>query len=302
MDNTKKHTLLVIDDSELNILALTRILETDYSVVVARSGNEGVETAKEVAPDVIILDIIMPDIDGYETIKILKKNVSTRKIPVIFITAMTKSEDEEKGLALGAADYITKPFSKEIVKLRVQNQVRMLDYISTIEQLSRIDQLTGLHNRRSFHERLTSEWKLAVRESTTISVLIMDVDHFKHCNDTYGHLLGDTILQKVAKELSKSARRPTDFVARWGGEEFIMLLPKTESENALMVAEFIRKNVEDMVVTFNDGRQTSVTISIGVNSNTPTVECAVYEFLHYADKALYAAKSNGRNMVVVHEG
>jgi len=300
MNDKKKHTILVIEDSELNIAKLRQILDTDYDVVVARCGYEGIETAKNIIPDVILLDIILPDIDGFETITILKKTVATRKIPVIFITGLTKTEDEGKGLRLGGVDYITKPFCVEVVKLRVQNQIRMLDYISTIEQLSRIDQLTGLHNRRSYHERLISEWKLAIREGSTISVLIMDIDHFKACNDTFGHLHGDIILQKVAKVISKSAKRPTDFVARWGGEEFIILLPKTESEGALIVAESVRKSVENATITLNDGRSTSVTISIGVNTHTPTQECAVYDFLHRADKAMYRAKEEGRNRVIVH--
>jgi len=301
MRNKKKHTILIIEDSELNIAALSRILSPEYDVLVARSGREGIELAKNNSPIIIILDIILPDIDGFETIQMLKKAVSTRKIPVIFITALTNIADEEKGLKLGGADYITKPFSDDIVKLRVKNQINILEYVSTIENMSRTDQLTGLHNRRSFHERLVSEWKLAAREGTSLSLLIMDVDHFKECNDTFGHLLGDTILQKVAKEISKSTKRPTDFVARWGGEEFITLLPRTDSDNALIVAETIRKNVEDAVITLPDNRSANVTISIGVNTHLPTRKCAVYEFLHQADRAMYAAKDQGRNRVIVHQ-
>jgi len=296
----KKHTILIIDDSEVNIVTLSRILEPDYDVVIARTGREGLETAKNIMPDIIILDIVMPDIDGFEVIKILKKTVATRKIPVIFITALTKTEDEGNGLRLGGVDYITKPFCTEVVKLRVKNQSRMLNYISTIEHLSRIDQLTGLHNRLSYHERLLSEWKLAVREKTTLSVLIMDIDRFKECNDTFGHLLGDNILQKVAKVVAKSAKRPTDFVARWGGEEFILLLPKTDSEGARNLAEEVRESVEATTITLDDGRSTNVTISIGINTHSPTKECAVYEFLHHADKAMYTAKDEGRNRVVVY--
>ncbi|MCL2820061.1 MAG: diguanylate cyclase [Oscillospiraceae bacterium] len=297
----EKRTILIIDDSPSCVSTLTRVLSGTYNIIVAKCGHEGIETAKKKNPDLIILDIQMPDMDGYETITILKKTVSTRNIPVIFITALTKIEDEEKGLKLGGSDFITKPFSADIVKLRVNNQIRMLDYVSTIEQLSRIDQLTGLPNRRSFHERLTSEWKLAVREGTTLSVLVMDIDHFKNCNDTFGHLLGDAVLQKISTVIKDNARKPTDFAARWGGEEFIILLPKTNAEGAHLVAESIRDDIEHFTIIFKDNRKTKVTMSVGVNTHSPTRECSVNEFLHHADNALYAAKRNGRNNVTVHQ-
>jgi diguanylate cyclase (GGDEF)-like protein len=238
--------------------------------------------------------------DGFDTIVALKKAISTRYIPVIFITSLSKPEDETKGLLLGGSDYITKPFNPEVVRQRVKNQIRILEYIKQIEQLSRIDQLTGLPNRRSFHERLLSEWKLAIRENTSISLLVLDLDHFKNCNDTFGHLMGDTVLQKVAKIIDAITKRPTDFSARWGGEEFIVLLPKTDSNSAQAVAELIRSSIEQKTITFHDGSSTKVTISIGVNTHIPTKNCSLNDFLHYADDALYTAKRNGRNNVTVH--
>jgi len=299
--NKKKHSILIIEDSDVHIASLARILTPYYEVLISRSGHDGIELARYSKPDVIILDIIMPDMDGFETITILKKNVSTRYIPVIFITSLTKVEDEEKGLRLGGSDYITKPFSDEIVKLRIQNQIRMLEYIHSIEQLSRIDQLTGLPNRRSFHERLLSEWKLAVRERTTISLLVIDIDHFKKCNDTFGHLMGDVVLQKISKEIKNNLQKPTDLAARWGGEEFIAVLPKTESDGALYVAEKIRSAIESLVVVFNDGRSTNVTTSVGVATYSPTKTCSINDFIQKADNALYEAKRNGRNNVTVHK-
>ena len=300
MRKQKKHTILIIDDSDVNITALIRILSPDYNTHIAMSGKEGIELAKSISPDLIILDIVMPDMDGFDTIVALKKAVSTRYIPVVFITALSKPEDETKGLLLGGSDYITKPFSPEVVKQRVINQIRILEYIKKIEQLNRIDQLTSLPNRRSFHERLLSEWKLAVREKTPISLLVMDLDHFKKCNETFGHLLGDIVLQKVAKLINGMIRRPTDFSARWGGEEFIVLLPKTDSESAQAIAEFIRSSIENKPITFSDGLTTNLTISIGVNTQNPTKSCSMNDFLHYADDALYSAKRNGRNNVMVH--
>lgn len=299
MELTKKHNILIIDDSEFNIAVLLRILGSSYSVSIAKSGIEGIEIAKKLNPDVIILDIIMPGMDGFETIAVLKKNASTSKIPVIFISGLSKTEDEEKGLALGGADYITKPFSTEIVKLRVRNQILMLEYIRTIEELGRIDQLTGIPNRRSFHERLFIEWKSAIRDSALISILIMDIDNFKMINDTFGHMMGDVVLQKVSKAIKDSIKRPTDFIARWGGEEFIVLLPSTATDGAFFVAESIRKSVEDVEIIFMDGRSTKVTMSIGLNTHQPTNECVVNSFLHDADSALYEAKANGKNNVTI---
>ena len=300
MKKQKKHTILIIDDSDVNIATLLRILSPDYKTLIAKSGNEGIELAKSISPDLIILDIVMPDMDGFDTIVALKKAVSTRYIPVIFVTALSNPEDETKGLLLGGSDYITKPFSPEVVKLRVKNQIRILEYIKKIEQLNRIDQLTGLPNRRSFHERLLSEWKLAIREETSISLLVMDLDHFQKCNDKFGHLMGDTVLQKVAKIIDGISKRPTDFSARWGGEEFIVLLPKTDSEDAQEIAKLICSSVENKVITFNNGLSTKITISIGVNTHKPTQDCSLNDFLHYADNALFSAKRNGRNNVTVH--
>jgi len=301
MKTSKKHTILIIEDSDVHIAALIRVLAPYYDVIISRCGHDGIELARYSKPDVIILDIIMPDMDGFETISILKKNVSTRYIPVIFITSLTNIKDEEKGLALGGSDYITKPFSADIVKLRVKNQIRMLEYINTIEQLSRIDQSTGLPNRRSFHERLLSEWKLAIRERTKVSLLVIDIDHFKKCNDTFGHLMGDVVLQKVAKEIVDSLQKPADFAAKWGGEEFIAVLPKTDSEDAIYIAEKIRKSIEDLVVTFRDGRSTKITVSVGVNTYSPKRVCSLNDFIRHADNALHEAKNNGRNNIKVHQ-
>jgi diguanylate cyclase (GGDEF)-like protein len=250
-------------------------------------------------PDVIILDIVMPQMDGYEVIAALKKSVSTRKIPVVFVTGLSSSQDEKKGLAMGGADYISKPFNDEVVKLRVNNQIRLINYIKTIERMSRIDQLTGMHNRRSFDERLFSEWKRAKRENNEISILIMDIDHFKRCNDTYGHLDGDVVIQKVADAIRDTLMRSADFSARWGGEEFIALLPNTDSAGAFFIAEKIRKDVEDMEINFSNGESTKVTLSIGMCTMTPDADTSVDDLLRHADSALYFAKNGGRNMVWV---
>jgi len=294
-----KNNVLIIDDSDLNLTILTDILSPYYNIYTAKNGIDGIESAKNHQPDIIILDIILPGMDGYETITVIKNDVKIKKIPVIFITGLTDTKEEEKGLAMGGADYITKPFSPEIVKLRVGNQIRMLEYINEIERMSMNDVMTGLPNRRSFDERLSMEWKRALRIGHPISILVIDIDFFKKYNDTHGHLNGDIILREVAKAIKQTTNRPGDFTARWGGEEFIVLLPDTDSKGAAEIAEQIRKNIENTRVILNDGSVTRACVSVGVNTHVPNPVYSIDKFIHYADDALYSAKANGRNQICV---
>jgi len=297
MSEEKKNSLLIVDDEKINLKILTLILNPEYIIYTATNGLDAIEKAKEYMPDLILLDILMPEMDGYQTLSALKKCERTHKIPVIFTTGLCSVEDEEKGLSLNAADYITKPFSGIIVKLRVRNQIQIINQLRTIERLSMIDQLTDMPNRRSFDERLHMEWNQAIREHTPISILMMDLDRFKNLNDVYGHQQGDIVLQKIAKVFQNTFRRSGDFAARWGGEEFIVLLPNTRLSGAMDVAEKIRSAVESAVIPCADGSNLKITISIGVNSEEPVQDSSIYDFIYNADKALYAAKDAGRNRV-----
>jgi len=297
MSEMKKNSILIVDDEEANIIALTHILSPHYTVYAVKDGQDALEVAEEYRPDVILLDIIMPDMDGYSVIKALKNSDKTWDIPVIFITGLSNPDDEVRGLDLGAADYISKTFSPAIVNLRVKNQIKMLNQLRTIELISMIDQLTAIPNRRGFVNRLDMEWIRAIRDNTSISVLVIDVDKFKVYNDTYGHQQGDVVLQAVARTVEQSLNRPGDFAARWGGEEFIVLLPNTDTSGALLIAEKIRQNVSNLVIPCSDGTETIVTISIGVNALTPQLTSSRETFISEADKALYRAKSSGRNRV-----
>ncbi|MDR0290030.1 MAG: diguanylate cyclase [Treponema sp.] len=300
MADEKKNTLLIVDDEVMNLKFLTYILGTDYTIYTATNGANAIEKAHELMPDLILLDILMPGMDGYETIASLKEHEKTKDIPVIFITGLSSAEDEEKGLALDAADYISKPFGAMIVKLRVRNQIKIVNQIRTINHLSMIDQLTNIPNRRSFDERLRTEWNRAIRDHVSIGLLMMDVDKFKNYNDTYGHQQGDVVLQTVARVFEHSAKRPGDLAARWGGEEFVVLLPNTFLDGAMNLAEHIRSEVEASVVPCANGLTTKVTISIGVNAQEPVLGSSVDAFISNADKALYEAKAQGRNRVVAH--
>ena len=297
MDGGKENSLLIIDDEKVNLKILTHILSPDYTIYTATNGANGIKIAREHLPDLILLDILMPEMDGYETLAEIKKYEKTKKIPVIFITGLDSEKDEEKGLALDAADYIIKPFSSLIVKLRVRNQIQMLNQLRTIEYLSMHDQLTQLPNRRSFDERLRMEWNQAIREQTPISILMTDLDKFKKFNDMYGHQQGDTVLRMVAGIFPQSLKRPGDFAARWGGEEFTVLLPNTPLSGAMDIAERIRAAVESIKIPCADGSTLNITISIGVNSHLPTKDSSMTSFVSTADKALYDAKQSGRNIV-----
>jgi len=297
MDEPVNNSILIIDDETSNLMSLNNILCADYSVYVAKGGQEALKKARELLPDLILLDVIMPDMDGYEVLTELKTFEMTQNIPVIFITGLDSNEDEEKGLALDAADYITKPFSAAIVKLRVGNQIKLINQMRAIEHLSMTDQLTGIANRRCFDQQIAKEWRRSIRYRAPISLLMIDVDKFKTYNDTYGHQQGDAAIQIVAQTLSMALKRPADLAARWGGEEFAVLLPVTDRSGATVIAEFIRSNIEAAPLECSSGVSTSITVSIGVHSHIPEKGDSIDEFISKADTALYTAKEMGRNRV-----
>jgi diguanylate cyclase (GGDEF)-like protein len=283
-----KQKILIVDDDRSNILVLNHILKPTYSTLAAISGEAAIEIAKTAIPDLILLDVIMPDMTGFETLSILKREDSLRRVPVIFITALDSTEDEEKGFALGAVDYITKPFHNSIVRARVKTHLQMMAYIREIEKFGKTDVLTGLPNRRSFNEQINIEWSRAMREKEPLSVLMIDIDDFKQYNDKHGHLQGDVLLQTIAGVFLKSVERSVDFIARWGGEEFIILLPNAELGEAVKVAERVRANVENTIIA---------TISLGVNTEIPIAGGTIDEFIAKADTMLYDAKKTGKNKV-----
>ena len=295
--DSKKNSILIVDDESSNIMILTQILSRDYTIYAAKSGRDAIEIANEYKPDVILMDILMPEMDGYAVIAELKGSFRTHAIPVIFVSGLNEVWDEEKGLSAGASDYISKPFSTAIVRLRVQNQIRMQNYIRTIEHLGMMDQLTDIPNRRSFDERLRLEWARAVRDKTPISLLMIDLDRFKDYNDTYGHMQGDKALQEVAKLFTHELKRSVDFVARWGGEEFVVLLGNTTGYGAAILAERIRAKVEQLPILLADGKATFITVSIGVYTQIPTPGNPLDDFIRNGDSAMYEAKKSGRNKV-----
>ncbi len=298
MDNTgKKSTILIVDDMPANIKVLGELLKADYKIRLATSGKKALKIAcSSNAPDLILLDIIMPEMDGYEVCKRLKADNTTKSIPVIFITAMDQEKDETKGLSLGAVDYITKPFSLPIVKARIKTHIELKHHRDLLEDLSTLDGLTSIPNRRRFDEILEIEWLRALRETTPLSLIMIDIDHFKLYNDNYGHIAGDDCLRKVAACLSGTTNRPADFLARYGGEEFALILPRTDSEGAINVAELLIKKIDNLRIAHAYSKVSDqITISQGIATIIPDRQRPALFLVENADKCLYRAKEEGRN-------
>ena len=298
-DANKKETILVIDDQTNNIMTLTHILSEDYTVLASKSGEAGLEIARNQRPDLILLDILMPGIDGYEVIKQLKHDSRTRNIPVIFISGLNTIEDEEKGLNYGAADYIGKPFTPAIVHLRVSNQIKMVSYIKRIEKFSMTDSLTDLPNRAAIEEHLEKTYQKQTLEQGNLSVFIMDIDNFKHYNDTYGHLQGDYVLKHVAAVLRQSFQRATDFVGRWGGEEFIAIVENATHEDNVAMANIVKENMQLFTRRKRDSIYgENVTLSLGIHTDIPNERESTRTYVERADLAMYAAKKAGKDCAV----
>jgi len=305
--NIKTFKILIVDDSPIDLEALCYIVSAHgrsaYEVITATNGLEAIDKALGEKPDLILLDIMMPELDGFHTIARLKNIEETRSIPVMFLTGLNSVDDEVKGLSLGAADYITKPFREPIVRARIRTQLKIVEQMRIIEEYGFMDVLTGLPNRRNFDNHLAGEWHHAVREGRPISMLMVDVDHFKLINDTYGHLQGDVVLQAIAEPIGASLRRSTDFAARWGGEEFAVLLPNTPVEAAFEIAEAMRIGIENTFIkNINNGTPLRAKVSIGVACMTPQPDTRLVEFIRQVDVALYDAKNTGRNKSCIYQG
>ncbi len=296
---TAPQVVLVVDDEPINLQVVARALRADYHVKIATSGAKALEVAlSDMPPDLILLDIMMPELDGYEVCRRLKSDPRTNNIPVIFITAMGEVGDEERGLGLGAVDYITKPFSLPIVQARVRTQLRLKWKSDMLERLVSLDALTEIPNRRRFDEVLEREWDRMRRDERPLSLIFIDVDFFKKFNDGYGHAVGDVCLKRVAGALRDIARHNGDFVARYGGEEFAVVLPGAPLERARSVAEMLREGVEGMAIPHvHRGDLAQVTISLGIGTFVPCAATTPVALIEAADAMLYGAKAAGRNRV-----
>lgn len=295
---TDMPTILIIDDQPSTLQALAKTLQGSYTLLVAPNGTEALEIARSRVPDLILLDVMLPDISGLDVCRTLKADPDLRDIPVIFVTALDEAADEAAGLEIGAIDYICKPFNPPIVQARVRNHIELKRQRDLLQRIAMIDGLTGVANRRSFDQALRQEWRRALRTYQPLSLLLMDVDHFKAYNDTYGHQEGDDCLRAVAESLSTQANRAADLLARYGGEEFACLLPETSLAQAHERAEVMRQAVLRREI-LHKGSTTApiVSISIGISSVIPSPSFSPDALLRHADTFLYQAKRNGRNRV-----
>ena len=299
----KKPTILVVDDMTTTLLLLHDLLKDTYEVKIAKSGTKALEILESPNDiDLILLDIEMPDINGYDVCKRIKNNETIKNIPIIFITGRTSQEDEEYGLNLGAIDYITKPFNKAIVKLRIKNYLNLKIKNDMLEKLSMYDGLTNIRNRRYFDETFEKTFSEIKRDKKSLAVLMIDIDFFKPYNDNYGHGQGDETLRKVAKALEKTIKRASDFVARYGGEEFVILLKDINKDGVEAVANNLLNAVRELKITHEFSKiENYVTVSIGVSYYNSSSDITKLELLLKADEALYNVKNSGRNNFAILE-
>ncbi len=297
--------VLVVDDNELiRRLATALLAKKNYEIATATNGMSALSRAAGFDPDVILLDVMMPEMDGFECCRRLKAHAATRDIPVVMVSSNTDAIDKIKGLETGAADYIVKPFDYGELLARVATQVKMKRLLDELEKKNELlqemvkkDSLTNLYNHRYFHERLSDEFSLCRGRQEALSCLVCDIDHFKNINDTFGHQAGDTILQSLASVFRELLRRD-DVAGRYGGEEFAFILPRTGTDEAAVQAEQIRCQVEKTHFNFS-GTAVNVTVSVG-GACYPAVHAQTSsELIRLADNALYAAKQRGRNTVVI---
>lgn len=290
--------VLIVDDSPLQAAQLKSILDSDYDVTCVHTAEEGLSCASRGEFALVLLDVVMPGMDGFMLLKKLQEEVITQRIPVILITSLTDIENEQRGFTLGAVDYIVKPFHPIIVKARVNTHVKLYQYRKQVENQSLTDQLTGVANRRRHDSYSLMRWQEATRLHLPFSVCMFDIDKFKVYNDTFGHPAGDKVIASVAKTAASYLRRSTDFFARYGGEEFVAFLIGDNAEKAFEYLKKIRQAVEDLHIPHNPSIGQWVTISIGGVTVIPQMKNSYEACLKIADTMLYDAKRFGRNKVV----
>lgn len=296
----KQQTLMIVDDYQGNLDAMGALFEFHYKVVLKDNAKDAIAYAIQEDVDLILLDVDMPQMNGYEACAKLKSNEMTAHIPVIFVTAAASPDEEEKGLLLRAVDYVTKPINFSILNVRVRNQMELVHYRKRLEVLSCVDGLTGASNRRQLDTMLLQHYASTIRYGNCLALLMIDIDNFKAYNDTYGHVQGDECLKQVATAIMSVRRRETDIVGRYGGEEFAVVLPDTDTEGATIVATKLLNRIRDLKIKHKGNKPYDIiTVSIGLAvfeaEHCDHQETSLEGFVDQADKQLYAAKHRGKN-------
>ncbi len=297
-----KQTVLIVDDQKFYSHFLKDIIHDKYHVLYANSGKQAMDIVLLQEIDLILLDIIMPDMDGYKICKWLQSNSITQHIPIIFISIKGQPQDQATGFALGAIDYITKDADPIVIKARIKNQLYLKKQRDKLVQSSHVDKLTEIYNRRFFDESLENLWFYTLRNKEYLSAIMMDIDFFKNYNDFYGHVEGDQCLKKVARAIRNSLLRSIDMVARYGGEEFSALLPATTSDGAVIVVKRIQEKIQELKIKHELSEVSQfLTISIGIATIRPKEGVQPMSLIKRADFGLYMAKKEGRNRFITIE-
>ncbi|HEV8432937.1 MAG TPA: diguanylate cyclase [Thermoanaerobaculia bacterium] len=291
-----KGKLLIVDDQPANIRVMAEALRDDYELFFATSGERALEIIAGGGIELVLLDVVMPGLDGFEVCRRLKADEATSRIPVIFVTAREEVGDEARGFDLGAVDYITKPVQPPIVRARVRTHIELKRARDLLESLASIDAVTTIANRRRFDVSIETEWKRCARSHSPLTLAIADVDHFKSFNDTYGHTRGDECLRSIALAIRSVAPRPSDLAARYGGEEFAIVLPETDAAAARTLMEAMLDAVRMLQIAHSGSSCADhVTISAGAATMVPHIDGHHSVIVEAADTALYEAKQSGRN-------
>jgi len=288
--------ILVVDDAMENIQILHAALQDQHEVLFALDGARALELARAQRPDLILLDAVMPHMDGHGVLAALRAEPQTRDIPVIFVTALSSPEDETRALDAGAADFISKPVNVAVVRARVRTQLTVKRQADTLRALTLTDSLTGVANRRAFSERMDVEWRRCARAELPMALILADIDHFKMYNDYYGHQAGDACLEQVARAMGRTAGRAQDLVARYGGEEFAVLLPQLDVGGAAGVAQRMLAELARLAIPHAASPTAPLlTASMGIAAVVPGAGQTGAALIRAADAALYEAKAAGRN-------
>lgn len=289
--------LLIVDDHPINIRALHEVFASDHDVFMALTGEQALAFCRKTPPDLVLLDVLMPEMDGLQVCRALKQSAETEGIPVIFVTGLDDPEGEAACWDAGCVDFITKPINARTVRNRVRAHLTLKHQTDLLRRTAWIDGLTGVANRRQFDERLHAEWQRCRRSGASLSVAVVDIDLFKAYNDIYGHLAGDDCLRQVAAAIHRSLLRPMDLVARTGGEIFTCLLPEIGLDGARTIAERIESAVRDLQVPHAANAPGSVTVSIGIASAVANINESPEGLLQRAEQGLHRAKGGGRGRV-----
>jgi diguanylate cyclase (GGDEF)-like protein len=291
---SEQAVILVVDDQPINIQVIYQILGADYKILMATSGEQAIKVCTESMPDLVLMDVMMPQQDGLETCRLMKAQDAIADIPVIFVTGVQQQEDEDACWQVGAVDFIQKPVNANTLRHRVNAHLTLKKQADLLRSFAFMDGLTGVFNRRYFEQFLQKQLSACKRHSSPLALILIDIDHFKLYNDHLGHLAGDDALRRVAQAMKGCCIRPNDLVARYGGEEFVAVLPDTAAEGAIVVAQKILAGIKEAAIEHPASKHDVISVSMGIAIANPGNAYAA-DITGRADKQLYLTKQNGRN-------